>query len=62
MLLFILGLIVGVLLSNLVVLLYSRQEQVITKYLDRTSRNKEKAKFFEPISGEEQIDSIFKQE
>lgn len=65
MLLFFIGIFIGIfiasLVSILVLILYSRQEQIITRFIDRSIANKEKAQFFEPITPEEKINEIFKQ-
>lgn len=59
MLYLILGIIIGLLLANLVLLAYRRKEAVITQFLDRTLENKDKAQFYEPISPQEEINNIF---
>jgi len=53
------GIVIGLLNALIVILLYSRQEQIITKFLDKTVQNREKAQFIESVTPEEQLDEIF---
>lgn len=54
-----LGIIIGLLNAVLILILYSRRETILTRYIDKTLQNKEKAQFLEPISPEEKINEIF---
>lgn len=62
--LFLLGLIVGVVWTTglvlLVLLVYFKREAKVTQFIESQLKpSEERAQFYEPVSAEEQIDNLF---
>lgn len=55
------GLVSGLFFSTITLILFARKESVITRFIEKNTENKEPSQFLEPISNEEIINDIFKQ-